>query len=170
MASSSRAISRLAGPARQLGLRTNAPAATFVTTSCPRQLTSRSLVARSRTTAIAIPRQFTRSYADAPPATPKTPIKKPRRIRTTFKWLWRATYLSLLTGVGLVIYDGYTDRNPEEQFAPDPSKKTLVVLGESLWSIGALLSIALTNAISKVPAGAQSPYSRSWTLPITMSL
>ncbi|KAI6091927.1 FAD/NAD(P)-binding domain-containing protein [Hypoxylon rubiginosum] len=145
MASSSRAISRLAGPARQLGLRTNAPAATFVTTSCPRQLTSRSLVARSRTTAIAIPRQFTRSYADAPPATPKTPIKKPRRIRTTFKWLWRATYLSLLTGVGLVIYDGYTDRNPEEQFAPDPSKKTLVVLGTGWGSVALLKKLDTAN-------------------------
>ena len=70
-------------------------------------------------------RQFTRSYTDAPPK----PVKKPRRIRTTFRWLWRFTYLSVLAGVGAVIYDGYTDRHPEEQYAPDPQKKTLVILG-----------------------------------------
>lgn len=127
MASSSRALGRLANPARQLSTHTSAPAINFSTTSYPRNLTSRStIVARTQAKATAIPRQFVRSYADAAPR----PVKKPRRIRTTLKWLWRATYLSLFAGVGAVIYDGYLDRHPEEQFDPDPQKKTLVVLGE----------------------------------------
>jgi NADH:ubiquinone reductase (non-electrogenic) len=70
-------------------------------------------------------RQFARSYADAAPIVPK----KPGRVRKTFKWMWRATYLSLLAAVGVVIYDGYVDRHPDDQFIPDPEKKTLVVLG-----------------------------------------
>ncbi|KAI0180914.1 FAD/NAD(P)-binding domain-containing protein [Hypoxylon sp. FL1284] len=145
MASSSRAL-RLAGPAAQLGMRTNARAVAFSTTSCSRQLTSRSaLVARSRTRATAIPHQFTRSYADAPPNAAKTPVKKPRRIRTTFRWLWRATYLTILGGVGYVIYDGYTDRNPDDQYSPDPAKKTLVILGTGWGSVALLKKLDTTN-------------------------
>lgn len=44
--------------------------------------------------------------------------------------MWR---LTLLTGIGLVGnmgYSIYTLRNPTEQFEPDPSKKTLVILGK----------------------------------------
>lgn len=64
-----------------------------------------------------------RSYADAAPA-PK-PKKKFRFLR----WTWR---LTLLTGAGLtgmLAYSIYDQRNPIEQVQPDPSKKTLVVLG-----------------------------------------
>ena len=41
----------------------------------------------------------------------------------------RLTYLSVLGLVGAVAYDGYKDRHPDEQFIPDPDKKTLVILG-----------------------------------------
>lgn len=71
--------------------------------------------------------QFARTYAAAAAPSPK---KKPGKIRTTFKWLWRTTYLSIIFGIGAVIYDGYVDRNPDDQFTPDPEKKTLVILGE----------------------------------------
>ncbi|KAI2626622.1 FAD/NAD(P)-binding domain-containing protein [Hypoxylon sp. NC1633] len=142
MASSSRVLTRLTGPARQLSAHTNAPVISFSTTSCPRQSTFPSaIVARTRFRATAIPRQFSRSYADANP----TPIKKPRRIRTTFKWLWRATYLSLLAGVGAIIYDGYIDRHPEEQYAPDPAKKTLVILGTGWGSVALLKKLDTAN-------------------------
>ncbi|KAI1102817.1 FAD/NAD(P)-binding domain-containing protein [Jackrogersella minutella] len=144
MASSSRALSRLTGPARQLSVHANAPTVKFSTTSCPRNSTSTSTspaVARARGRATTIPRQFTRSYSDAPPL----PKKKPRRIRTTFKWLWRGTYLSLLAGVGAVIYDGYLDRHPEEQFFPDPNKKTLVILGTGWGSVALLKKLDAAN-------------------------
>lgn len=68
---------------------------------------------------------FRRAYAD------EAPKRRPGAFRTTFKWLWRLTYLSvggLIGYTGWVIYD---DRNPQPQFEPDPSKKTLVILGES---------------------------------------
>ncbi|KAI1374602.1 FAD/NAD(P)-binding domain-containing protein [Hypoxylon crocopeplum] len=139
MASSSRALARLAGPARQ---HANAPAIRFSSTSCPRSSTLPStIVARTRTRTTVIPRQFSRSYADAPPR----PTKKPRRIRTTFKWLWRGTYLSILAAVGAVIYDGYTDRHPEEQFIPDPQKKTLVILGTGWGSVALLKKLDTAN-------------------------
>jgi hypothetical protein len=40
--------------------------------------------------------------------------------------------LSLIGGVAYVAYEIYQDRNPEPQVKPDPSKKTLVVLGKLL--------------------------------------
>ena len=46
------------------------------------------------------------------------------------RWAWRLTYLSALAGVGYVGYGIYESRNPVDQPPPDPSKKTLVVLGE----------------------------------------
>jgi len=41
------------------------------------------------------------------------------------------TYLSILGGTGYVGYLVYADRHPDEQYEPDPSKKTLVILGRS---------------------------------------
>ncbi|KAI2471432.1 FAD/NAD(P)-binding domain-containing protein [Annulohypoxylon bovei var. microspora] len=140
MASSSRALGRLTGSAsRQLSVHANAPAVNFSTTSCPRNPTSTTVVARARGRATVLPRQFTRSYADAPPK------KKPRRIRNTLKWTWRFTYLSLIAGVGAVIYDGYLDRHPEEQFVPDPHKKTLVILGTGWGSVALLKKLDTAN-------------------------
>ncbi|KAI8956498.1 FAD/NAD(P)-binding domain-containing protein [Daldinia sp. FL1419] len=138
MASSSRALSRLTSPVcRQL----STPAARFTTTSYPRQLTSPStIVARTRTRAI-VPRQLTRSYADAAPR----PAKKPRRIRNTIKWTWRFLYLSMLGVVGAVVYDGYLDRHPEEQSVPDPQKKTLVILGTGWGSVALLKKLDTAN-------------------------
>jgi NADH:ubiquinone reductase (non-electrogenic) len=54
---------------------------------------------------------------------------KAKRFRL-LRWTWRLTYLSALGGLGYVGYGIYESRNPEEQPPPDPSKKTLVVLGE----------------------------------------
>ncbi|KAI1805673.1 FAD/NAD(P)-binding domain-containing protein [Daldinia bambusicola] len=135
MASSLRALSRLTSPAsRQLSV----PAARFVTTSYPRQLNS--VVARTRTRTVLTP-QLVRSYADVAPA----PTKKPRRIRNTIKWTWRFVYLSLLGVVGAIVYDGYLDRHPEEQFVPDPQKKTLVILGTGWGSVALLKKLDTAN-------------------------
>ena len=66
---------------------------------------------------------FRRSYADIVAPKPK------RRIRTTFRWLWRLTYLSAIGGIVYMGYQIYQLRTPEEQIEADPNKKTLVVLG-----------------------------------------
>lgn len=69
--------------------------------------------------------QFRRSYAES--LSPKTK----RRGRTFLRWTWRAIYLSALGGLGWLAYNIYTLRTPREQFEPDASKKTLVILGTS---------------------------------------
>ncbi|KAI1500497.1 hypothetical protein F5X99DRAFT_236860 [Biscogniauxia marginata] len=142
MASSSRALARLtarplSGPEAVFARLGRAHAASFATRSSARTLqpSARAVVARTRP----VNRQFARSYADAPPK------KKPRKIRTTFRWIWRTTYLSLLTVVGAVIYDGYLDRHPEDQFTPDPTKKTLVVLGTGWGSVALLKKLDTAN-------------------------
>ncbi|KFA64574.1 hypothetical protein S40285_04566 [Stachybotrys chlorohalonatus IBT 40285] len=82
---------------------------------------------------------FRRHYAD------EAPKPKPGRLRKTFKWIWRATYLSvggLLAVTGYIIY---LDRNPEQQFEADPSKKTLVVLGTGWGSVAMLKKLDTEN-------------------------
>jgi len=57
------------------------------------------------------------------------PKPKAKRFRL-LRWTWRLTYLSAIAGLGYVGYGIYETRNPADQPPPDPSKKTLVVLGE----------------------------------------
>ena len=57
------------------------------------------------------------------------PKPKPSKIRRTFRWIWRLTYLSVGGLIGYTCYIIYLDRNPEPQFEQDPNKKTLVILG-----------------------------------------
>lgn len=99
--------------------------------------TRRTLTSSQRPNSLQIPRapinsnlprsnlqqSFRRSYADA--VSPKTK----RRGRGFFRWTWRLTYLSAIGGVGYLAYNIYSLRTPHEQFEPDPSKKTLVILG-----------------------------------------
>jgi NADH:ubiquinone reductase (non-electrogenic) len=94
---------------------------------------------------------FRRTYADAPKVE-LSPEPKPRRRFRIFRWTWRLTYLSVLAGLGYVSYQVYDLRHPSDQVDPDPSKKTLVILGLSLFLTDALSE---TNAV-QVPAGA--PY------------
>jgi len=56
------------------------------------------------------------------------PIK--RKGFRTVRWLWRLTYLSAIGGLAYVGYGIYENRSPSDQPLPDPSKKTLVVLGK----------------------------------------
>ena len=60
-------------------------------------------------------------------ATPGKPVKK-RGFRF-LRWTWRLTWVSAVAGLGYVGYGIYETRNPTDQPPPDPSKKTLVVLG-----------------------------------------
>ena len=73
-----------------------------------------------------------RAYAAAPeavlsPAAAPTKTKKKRA--GFFRWTWRLTKLGTVALVAWISYDIYLLRTPDEQFDPDPSKKTLVILG-----------------------------------------
>ena len=68
-----------------------------------------------------------RGYADAAP-TP-SPAPKPKKRFRVLRWAWRLTWLSGLGLTGALAYILYSLRFPEEQYEPDPNKKTLVVLG-----------------------------------------
>lgn len=80
---------------------------------------------------------YRRTYTDQ-----ATPIPKKRA--GFFRWTWRLTKLAALGAVGSLAYQIYDLRNPDDQFEPDPSKKTLVVLGESA-STRACSRLALTH-------------------------
>ncbi|KAL8971043.1 MAG: hypothetical protein Q9183_001239 [Haloplaca sp. 2 TL-2023] len=80
-----------------------------------------------------------RSYADS-----VSPVTK-RRGRGFFRWTWRLTYLSAIGGVGYLAYNIYLLRSPSEQYNPDPSKKTLVVLGTGWGSVSLLKKLDTEN-------------------------
>ena len=68
-----------------------------------------------------------RTYADQ-----TEPLKKKPRWGF-LRWTWRLTQLGTVAGLVYVAYNIHQDRNPSDQPDPDPSKKTLVVLGELLY-------------------------------------
>lgn len=85
-----------------------------------------------------LPRQFLqssfrRTYADnAGPPTPHvtlSPEPRPRKRFRFFRWAWRVTYLTTFFALGYTGYTIWEARNPADQLEPDPSKKTLVILG-----------------------------------------
>lgn len=68
-----------------------------------------------------------RTYADAAP-TP-SPAPKPKKRFRVLRWAWRLTWLSAIGLTGTVAYSIFELRSPPDQSPPDPSKKTLVILG-----------------------------------------
>lgn len=77
-----------------------------------------------------------RAYAtEAPAPAPAAPKKKRFRF---LRWTYRLTVLGLLGGTGYLGYSIYLLRHPEEQLEPDPSKKTLVILGLSSFSANSI--------------------------------
>ncbi|EOD49693.1 hypothetical protein GTA08_BOTSDO01517 [Neofusicoccum parvum] len=81
---------------------------------------------------------FRRAYADSAPK----PKKKGFR---WLRWLWRATYVGAIAGVGFIGYGIYEMRNPPDQAQPDPSKKTLVILGTGWGSVSLLKKLDTEN-------------------------
>lgn len=57
------------------------------------------------------------------------------------KTLWRVTYGSLIAATALTAYSIYDTRHPADQPMPDPSKKTLVILGTGWGSVSLLKKI-----------------------------
>ena len=80
---------------------------------------------RPSNTATGLPRASQRAYADAPPV-----VKIKKKGRGFFRWTWLLTKLGLLGGTVWFAYAIWDLRQPDEQFEPDPSKKTLVILGK----------------------------------------
>ncbi|KAH7132626.1 external NADH-ubiquinone oxidoreductase 1 mitochondrial precursor [Dendryphion nanum] len=76
--------------------------------------------------------------------TPKpAPKKKGFRL---LRWTWRLTYLSVIGGLAYVGYGIYEMRNPDDhQPPPDPSKKTLVILGTGWGSVSLLKKLDTEN-------------------------
>ena len=75
-----------------------------------------------------------RGYADAAPSPSPSPspAPKPKKRFRFLRWAWRLTWLTGLGLTGAMAYSIYELRHPEEQFEPDPSKKTLVILGMTM--------------------------------------
>ncbi|OAL37554.1 hypothetical protein AYO20_03061 [Fonsecaea nubica] len=91
-----------------------------------------------------IQQTFRRNYADAPQVQ-LSPEPKPKRRFRFFLWTWRLTYLSVLAALGYTAYQVYEGRNPKEQADPDPSKKTLVILGTGWGSVSLLKNLDTEN-------------------------
>ncbi|EIT83429.1 NADH-dehydrogenase [Aspergillus oryzae 100-8] len=86
-----------------------------------------------------VQRTARRSYADAAPA------PKPKKGFRFLRWTWRLTLLSGLGLTGYVAYSIYELRHPIEQIAPDPKKKTLVILGTGWGSVSLLKKLDTEN-------------------------
>ena len=130
---------------------------TLAISSRPINLKNLSVSTRPSTQKPNVQRLFRRSYADN--ATPNV-----RRRAGFFRWTWRLIYLSAIGATGYLGYTVYLLRTPHEQFEPDPSKKTLVILGvfERM-----MVDAAIANDV-QVPAGALSRFSRNSTRRTTM--
>jgi len=70
-----------------------------------------------------------RTYADQPVVSAETQVKAKKRGFRTLRVLYRLAQLTIIGGLGFIGYGIYESRTPEHQLEPDPSKKTLVVLG-----------------------------------------
>ncbi|KMP08633.1 external NADH-ubiquinone oxidoreductase 1 [Coccidioides immitis H538.4] len=74
-----------------------------------------------------------------------SPAPKPKKRAGFFRWSYRLFLLSLVGGVGALGHSIYLLRHPAEQFAPDPEKKTLVILGTGWGSVSLLKKLDTAN-------------------------
>ncbi|KAJ4305805.1 NADH:ubiquinone oxidoreductase [Kalmusia sp. IMI 367209] len=73
------------------------------------------------------------------------PAIKPKKRFSFLRWTWRLSYLSAIAGAVYVGYGIWEMRNPEDQPPPDPTKKTLVVLGTGWGSVSLLKKLDTEN-------------------------
>lgn len=78
---------------------------------------------------IALRQSIRRQSSDTHIPTPN-PTPKPKKRFRILRWTWRLTYGLGILGAAYVSYGIWEMRNPGDQPEPDPSKKTLVILGE----------------------------------------
>lgn len=124
MSSASRALSKLAVPQTGVVMLKSLPSGPRLLLQASRRTVSaRPLFGSPQGPAL---RQFRRGISSD--AAPVQPPKK-RRFRK-LRWAWRFAYLSAIAGIVYIGYGVYQDRHPEPQVPPDPSKKTLVILGK----------------------------------------
>ncbi|KAL2017126.1 hypothetical protein VTK56DRAFT_2548 [Thermocarpiscus australiensis] len=139
MATSSRALSKLAVPQSGAVLLQPARAAPRLFLQSSRRTVGARPVFGSMQGPVL--RQFRRSYSNE--AAPAPPPKKPRFRK--LRWAWRLAYLSALGLVAYIGYGVYQDRHPPPQVEPDPSKKTLVILGTGWGSVSLLKRLDTEN-------------------------
>ena len=72
-------------------------------------------------------------------------VPKPKKRFSLLRWTWRATYLSAIAGLVYIGHGIYVMRNPEDQPEPDPSKKTLVILGTGWGAVSLLKKLDTEN-------------------------
>lgn len=122
MASSTRALSKLAVPQGAVLLQQPLAAPRLLLQTSRRTVGARPAFGSTQSL---IARQLRRGYASE--AAPPPPKKRFRALR----WTWRLGYLSAIAGLVYMGYGVYQDRHPEPQVEPDPTKKTLVILGKN---------------------------------------
>ncbi|BFZ57709.1 NADH:ubiquinone oxidoreductase [Savitreella phatthalungensis] len=80
-----------------------------------------------------------------PHPSPPSPSGGRRRGGGFFRTVWRFTYFSLIAGAGAASYMIWAQRHPGQQALPDPSKKTLVLLGSGWGSCSMLKKLDTEN-------------------------
>lgn len=120
MAGSTLAIRKMA-PSMQLSSMTRRSMST--------QLALRAKPMRSTKLIQSVSRITRRGYADAASKPTPSPAPKPKKRFRALRWAWRLTWLSAIGLTGAVAYSIFDLRQPPDQAPPDPSKKTLVILG-----------------------------------------
>ena len=124
MASTSRALTRLAVPQTGAVLLQQQAAPRLLLQTSRRTIGARPVFGSTQGP---VSRQFRRGVSSEAAPVPTPPKKSRFRV---LRWAWRLGYLSAIAGIGYIGYGVYQDRHPEDQIQPDPSKKTLVILGE----------------------------------------
>lgn len=123
------------------------PARRAFTTTRPSQslLAPRRLATQSTLNKPALRQSFRRGYADGNPVDPALK-SAPKKSRFRFlRWAWRLTYLSAFAGIFYVGFGIYEAKHPNDQAPPDPSKKTLVILGITPYQTGPWLRSSRPN-------------------------
>ncbi|KAJ5835202.1 FAD-dependent pyridine nucleotide-disulfide oxidoreductase [Penicillium robsamsonii] len=134
MAGSTLAIRKMAPSIMQLSSMTRRSMSTS-------QLALHAKPMRSTKVSQSVSRIARRSYADAAPS----PAPKPKKRFRALRWAWRLTWLSAIGLTGTVAYSILELRQPPDQSPPDPSKKTLVILGTGWGSVSLLKKIDTEN-------------------------
>ncbi|KAK5083994.1 NADH:ubiquinone oxidoreductase [Lithohypha guttulata] len=117
----------------------------LVSVACPGGLRHSTAVKPSLQQSV-LRQTFRRHYADQAPQAMLSPAAtKPKKRRGVFKTIWRITQITFLGGVAYLAYTVYDLKNPPDQFEPDPSKKTLVVLGSGWGAISLLKKLDTEN-------------------------